>query len=150
MNYQTVFERRFLLKKLPEPLTRASEHLQILENFIEKTRLCLRKIRTPRIKENTYLLEQKFPVNEDDFSVWNLSQIYLNEAEYQAFEQLKGREIRFNRYLLVYQDKQIEIDVFLNQEMSGSILARISFETFAEMQDFETPVFAVEEVKEVR
>lgn len=149
MNYQTVFERRFLLKKLPEPLTRASEHLQILENFIEKTRLCLRKIRAPQTKENKYLLEQKFPVSEDDFSVWNLSQIYLNEAEYQAFEQLKGRESRFNRYFLIYQNKQIEIDVFLNKDMSGSILARISFETFAEMQDFETPVFAVREVKEV-
>jgi len=33
MNYQTVFERRFLLKKLPEPLTRASEHLQILDQL---------------------------------------------------------------------------------------------------------------------
>lgn len=157
MNYQTIFERTFLLEKIPEPLTRASEHLQFFDNYIENTRLCLRTTRAPQTDEYTYILEQKFPVNENDFSVWNVSRIYLNEAEHQAFEQFEGREIkknervetneiRFNRYFYDYQGKQIEIDVYLGKEIWGLVLGRISFETFGEMQDFELPVFAVLEV----
>ena len=63
LSYQTTFERTFLLEKIPKPLSRASEHLQIFDNYLEKTRLCLRKIRTPKSKEYTYSLDQKFPVN---------------------------------------------------------------------------------------
>lgn len=157
MNQQTVFERTFLLEKLPESINRADEHLQFFDNFIENTRLCLRTIRSPKTKEYTYILEQKFPDNENDLSVWNLSQIYLSEAEHEAFEQFEGREIkknerietneiRFNRYFYNYQNKRVEIDVFLGKEIWGLILGRVTFETFAEMQDFEMPVFAVLEV----
>jgi CYTH domain-containing protein len=157
MNYQTVFERTFLMEKLPETLTRASEHLQFFDNYIENTRLCLRTIRVPKTNEYTYILEQKFAADEKDLSVWNVSQIYLNEAEHEAFEQFEGREImqneraetneiRFNRYFYDYQNKRVEIDVYLGKEIWGLILGRISFETFGEMQDFELPVFAALEV----
>jgi CYTH domain-containing protein len=153
-SYQTIYERTFLLEKLPEPLTRSSEHLQFFDNYIENTRLCLRTLRVPKTKEYTYFLEQKFPDNENELSVWNVSRIFLNESEHQAFELFEGREIkknervetneiRYNRYFLEYQGKKIEIDVYLGKEIWGLVLGRILFETFAEMQDFELPVFAV-------
>lgn len=155
--YKIQFERVFLLEKLPESINRADEHLQFFDNFIEKTRLCLRTIRAPKTNQYTYILEQKFPTDEKDLSVWKVSQIFLNEAEHEAFEPFEGRaikqnervetnEIRFNRYFYNYQNKQVEIDVFLGKALWGLILARISFETFAEMQDFEQPVFAVLDV----
>ena len=153
--YKNEFQRVFLLQNLPEPLTRASEHLQFFDNFIENTRLCLRTIRAPQTKEWTWILEQRFPINDNDLSGWNISEIYLNEAEHQAFEQFEGREIqknervesnelRFNRYFYDYSGKQIEIDVFLNP-LWGLCLATVTFENVEEMQKFEKPDFAVSE-----
>lgn len=123
MNNQTVFERTFLLEKLPESINRADEHLQFFDNFIENTRLCLRTIRAPKSNQYTYILEQKFPDNEKDLSVWNLSRIYLNEVEHEAFEQFEGREIkknervetneiRFNRYFYDYQTNGLKLMCF--------------------------------------
>lgn len=157
LRYQTIYERTFLLQNLPEPLTRASEHLQFFDNFIDQTRLCLRTIRVPKTNQYTYLLEQKFPVNDDDLSVLNLSRIYLNEREHEALAQFEGREIkknervetneiRFNRYFLEKAERTFEIDVFLNRELWGLILARTFFETLAELQAFELPEFAEIEV----
>jgi len=157
LSYQTIFERTFLLEKLPETISRSDEHLQFFDNFIENTRICLRTIREPQTKQWTWVLEQKFPDHKGDLSVWNVSKIYLNETEHRVFEQFEGREvtknerietneIRFNRYLYNYQNKVVEIDVFLGKEIWGLILGRIRFETFAEMQEFEMPVFATLEV----
>ena len=156
-SYQTIFERTFLLEKLPEPLTRASEHWQFFDNYIDNTRICLRTIRVPKTDEYTYILEQKFPLNESDLSVCKVSRIYLSETEHQAFELFEGREIkrnerietneiRFNRYFIDYQDKQIEIDVHLGKEIWGLVLGRVSFETAEEMQSFQIPAFAAIEV----
>lgn len=153
-DYKIQFERTFLLEKLPENVKPSDEHLQFFDNFIENTRICLRTIRAPHTKEWTWILEQKFPVNENDLSVWNVSQIYLNEAEHQAFELFEGRqvkmnerietnELRFNRYFYDYQGKQIEIDVYLGKEIWGLIIGRISFESLEEMKAFEMPEFAV-------
>lgn len=157
LSQNTIFERTFLLEKLPESINRADEHLQFFDNFIENTRLCLRTIRTPKTDKYTFILEQRFPDQANDFSSWKVSRIYLNEAEHEAFEPFEGREIkknerietneiRFNRYFYNYQNKRVEIDVFLGKDLWGLILARISFDTFAEMQDFETPVFSTLEV----
>jgi hypothetical protein len=158
--YKTEFQRVFLLQNLPEPLTRASEHLQVFDNFIENTRLCVRTIRAPHTKTWTWIIEQKFPIDENDLSGWNVSKIYLNEAEHQAFEQFEGREIqknervesnelRFNRYFYDYRGKQIEIDMFLNP-LWGLCLATIKFETVEEMRKFETPDFAIAEITQTK
>ncbi len=132
--YTTQFRRVFLLQNLPEPLTRASRHLQIFDNYIENTRLRLRSVRVPETKKWTYIFEQRFPVDEKDLTVWRVSQIFLNEMEHQAFEQFEGREIktneniatneiRKNRYFYLIEDREIEIDLFLG-ELWGLILAK--------------------------
>lgn len=148
--------RVFLLQNLPEPLTRASEHLQFFDNFIENTRLVLRSIRAPHTKEWTWILEQREPVKADDLSVWRISEIYLNETEHQAFEQFEGREVqknervetnelRFNRYFYDESETKYEIDVFLNP-IWGLTLATVYFDSEAEMHDFTSPIFALAEV----
>jgi len=153
-SYETELRRVFLIEDLPAPLTRASRHLQIFDNYIENTRLCLRSMRSPETKEWTWILEQRFPL--EDLSKWKVSQIYLNETEHAAFEIFEGREvkknervetneIRKNRYFYNSGDKQIEIDVFLG-ELWGLNLANVHFKDLEEMREFKFLPFAILEV----
>ncbi len=58
---QTELHRLFLIERLPEPLTRASSHLQLFDNYIENTRMRIRSIRDPYLKTWTRILQQRFP-----------------------------------------------------------------------------------------
>lgn len=147
--------RVFLLENLPAPLTRASRHQQIFDNYIENTRLRLRSVRIPETKQWTWILQQHEPLREN-LSEWEISEIYLNEAEHRAFEIFEGREvktnervetneIRKNRYFYEANGRQIEIDLFLGK-LWGLISAQIYFGTVAEMQAFEMSPFFVAEI----
>ncbi len=153
--YQTELRRVFLIKDLPKPLMRASSHLQLFDNYIENTRLRIRSMRSPETKKWIFVLQQRFPVSKDS-SIWKIAEIYLNEAEHAAFEMFEGREIRKNertetneirknRYFHEFDGKQFEFDVFLGN-LWGLTMAKIVFETAAEMQSFEIPPFAVREI----
>ena len=156
--YTTQFRHVFLLQNLPEPLTRASRHLQIFDNYIENTRLRIRSIRSPETKQWTFILQQLFPVAED-LSNWKIAEIYLNDVEHQAFERFEGRkikmnervvsnEIRKNRYFLEISGKQIEFDIYLG-ELWGLNLARACFETENELKNYEIPSCFVFEVTNI-
>ena len=151
---RTELRRVFLLKNLPAPLTRASRHQQIFDNYIENTRLRLRSVRVPETKAWTWILQQRIALG--NLSEWEISEIYLNEAEHQAFEIFEGREvktnervetneIRKNRYFYETNGKQIEIDLFLGK-LWGLISAQVRFETAAEMQAFEIPPLFITEI----
>jgi len=135
--YRTELRRVFLIKDLPAPLTRASRHWQIFDNYIEETRLRLRSIRIPETKQWIWILQQRSPL--ENLSNWQISEIYLNETEHAAFEIFEGREvkknekvqtneIRKNRYFCDFDNRQIEIDVFLG-ELWGLNLATVKFES---------------------
>ncbi|HEX8368299.1 MAG TPA: hypothetical protein VF604_07135 [Pyrinomonadaceae bacterium] len=160
MNHQPLYRielrRVFLCRELPAPLTRASEHLQFFDNYIRDTRLRLRTIRSPQTKQWSWILEQRFPLDAGDLSRWQVAELRLNEAEHAAFEVFEGREIkknervetselRFNRYFYDFDDRQIEIDVFLNP-LWGYNPAKVFFESEAEMKNFVPPDFAVAEI----
>ena len=81
----TELHRTFLVHGLPEPLTRASSHLQIFDNYIPGTRLRLRSVRVPETKEWTIGLQQRFPLHDGDGSEWKVAEIHLNDAEYEHF-----------------------------------------------------------------
>ena len=144
-NYKTQLRRVFLLEDLPGDLTRASEHLQLFDNYIKFTRIRLRYVRSPQTKEWTRILQQRFPENENDLSIWLTSEFYLNDAEFQTFERFEGREIRKNRYFYTENDTNFEIDVYLG-DLWGLCLAKVFFETAEKLQSFEKPEFAVAEV----
>jgi CYTH domain-containing protein len=154
--YRIELRRVFLVRELPAPLDRASEHLQFFDNYIRDTRLRLRTIRSPRKRAWTWILEQRFAPDAADLSRWHVSEIHLNEAEHAAFEIFEGREIRknerletselrFNRYFYDFNGKQIEIDLFLNP-LWGYNPAKVFFESEAEMKNFKLPDFAVAEI----
>jgi CYTH domain-containing protein len=138
-------ERRFLLRSLPEPLTRASEHVQIWDNYITGTRLRLRKIRTPQTRRWRLKLTQKFAPAPPDFSSTVITNTYLSAAEYEVLSVFEGNEIRKNRYPFEYEGRRYSIDVFLGA-LWGLILAETEFETDEEMRAFAPPAFVAVEV----
>ena len=140
-------ERRFLLRDLPEPLTRASEHVQIWDNYITNTRLRLRKIRVPKTKEYVLKLTQKYAPAPPDFSRTVITNIYLSPAEYEVLSVFEGNEIRKNRYPFEQEGRAYSIDIFLGA-LWGLVLAETSFETDEEMRAFTPPSFAVADVTE--
>lgn len=153
--YRTESRRVFLIENLPAPLTRASRHLQIFDNYVENTRLRLRSIRSPETKEWTWVLQQREPVGADLLQ-WRIGEIYFNETEHAAFEIFEGREvrknervetneIRKNRYFYETENQIIEIDVFLG-ELWGLNLAKIYFESLEDLRRSESPPIAVLEV----
>jgi CYTH domain-containing protein len=137
-------ERRFLLSDMPEPLTRASEHVQIWDNYITGTRLRLRKIRTPQTRQWRLKLTQKFAPSGDS-SRTQITNTYLSASEYQVLSVFEGNEIRKNRYPYEYEGRKYSIDVFLGA-LWGLILAETEFETDEEMAAFTPPPFAAMEV----
>jgi len=138
-------ERRFLLRELPEGLTRASEHVQIWDNYITNTRMRLRKVRVPQTKEYTWKLTQKFAPAPPDFSRTIITNIYLTEYEYEVLSVFEGNEIRKNRYPFEHEGRAYGIDMFLGA-LWGLILAETSFETDEEMDNFIAPPFAALDV----
>jgi CYTH domain-containing protein len=138
-------ERKFLLRELPEPLTRASEHKQIWDNYITNTRIRLRKVRLPQTKEYVLKLTQKYPIDPNDLSRCFITNTYLSAYEYEVLSVFEGNEIRKNRYPFEYEGRQFSIDVFIGP-LWGLILAETSFETDEEMNAFKMPPFAAREV----
>lgn len=142
---QTEFHREYLIEGLPEPLTPASSHLQIFDNYIENTRIRLRKIRDPYTPSWTRVLQQRFSIEENDLSVTKSAEIYLNDNEYPLFSRFEGREIRKNRYFHDFGLVSMVFDVYLGR-LWGLNIAKIEFETQEELEKFSTPAFAVFEV----
>lgn len=141
--YTNELHRLFLLHNLPEPLTPASSHLQIFDNYIENTRLRLRSVREPATKKWSRILQQRFP--SENLGHWRIAEIYLNEVEHEKFEQFEGREIRKNRYFHDFDFHRFEIDVFLG-DLWGLNTAKVLFDSEDDLQNFKMPNFIALEV----
>ena len=144
---QTELHRLFLIERLPEPLTAASSHLQIFDNYIENTRLRLRQIRDPYSNAWTRILQQRFPAHEGEYAVTKLAEIHLNDEEYAVLTQFEGREIRKNRYFHEFDRVSFAFDVYLGP-LWGLNTARVDFDSRENMIALLPPPFAVFEVTE--
>jgi CYTH domain-containing protein len=138
-------ERRFLLKDLPEGLTRADPHLQITDNYITGTRLRLRKVRDPRTNKWIVKFTQKFAPNPDDLSRTIITNTYLNPLEADTLSVFSTNEIRKNRYYFDFEGRRFSIDMFLG-DLFGLVLAEVGFETDKELDNFSNPPFALADV----
>lgn len=138
-------ERRYLLQDLPDPLTRASPHVQITDNYITGTRLRLRKVREPQTNKWTVKFTQKFAPNPADLSRTVITNTYLTAAEAEVLAIFDANEIRKNRYPYEFEGRKFSIDMFLG-DLFGLVLAETSFETDEELDSFQTPAFAIEDV----
>src|ERR1043165_9665416 len=92
-------ERRYLLRDLPEGITRADPHLQITDNYMTGYLLRLRKVREPRTNKWTVKFTQKFEPNPEDSSRTIITNTYLNALEAEVLSTVfNSNEIRTNRY----------------------------------------------------
>jgi CYTH domain-containing protein len=138
-------ERRYLLRDLPEGMTRADPHLQITDNYITGTRLRLRKVRDPRTNKWTVKFTQKFAPNPADLSRTIITNTYLNPLEAETLSVFNTNEIRKNRYFFDFDGHRFSVDMFLG-DLFGLVLAEVGFETDEELDNFPKPAFALADV----
>ena len=138
-------ERRYLLRDLPDGLSRVDPHLQITDNYITGTRLRLRKVREPRTNKWTVKFTQKFAVTDNDFSRTVITNTYLNAIEAETLSLFNSNEIRKNRYRFEFAGRQFAVDMFLG-DLFGLVLAEVSFETDDELDHYPRPPFAIADV----
>jgi CYTH domain-containing protein len=139
-------ERRYLLRDLPEGLTRADAHLQITDNYMTGSRLRLRKVREPRTNKWTVKFTQKFVPNPQDLSRTIITNTYLNALEAEVLSTVfNSNEIRKNRYPFEFEGRKFSVDMFLG-DLFGLVLAEVSFETDEELDHFPKPPFALADV----
>ena len=139
-------ERRYLLRDLPEGMTRADPHLQITDNYMTGSRLRLRKVREPRTNKWTVKFTQKFAPNPDDLSRTIITNTYLNALEAEVLSSIfNSNEIRKNRYPFEFDGRNFSIDMFLG-DLFGLVLAETSFETDEDLDTFAPPPFALADV----
>ena len=138
-------ERRYLLRDLPEGLTRADHHLQITDNYITGTRLRIRRVRDPKTNKWIVKFTQKFAPNPDDLSRTVITNTYLNAIEAETLAIFAANEIRKNRYSFEFENRKFSIDMFLG-DLFGLVLAEVSFESDEDMASFKTPPFALADV----
>jgi len=139
-------ERRYLLRDLPEGITRADPHLQITDNYMTGSRLRLRKVREPRTNKWTAKLTQKFAPDPKDLSRTIITNTYLNALEAETLATLfNSNEIRKNRYHFEFAGRKFSADMFLG-DLFGLVLAEVSFETDEDLDNFSAPPFALAEV----
>ncbi len=138
--------RTFLIETLPQPLTRASSHLQIFDNYILGTRLRLRSVRDPATRVWSRSLQQRYPAHAGGSRIiWKTAELHLDEAEYSRFEIFEGDEIRKNRYFHEYDGLSFALDVYIGP-LWGLNTAKISFRNWEEAEQFVPPPFAIFEV----
>ena len=139
-------ERRYLLRDLPEGMTRADPHLQITDNYMTDSRLRLRKVREPRTNKWTVKFTQKFAPNPDDLSRTIITNTYLNALEAEVLSSIfNSNEIRKNRYPFEFDGRNFSVDMFLG-DLFGLVLAETSFETDEDLDNFSAPPFALADV----
>ncbi|HET9713070.1 MAG TPA: hypothetical protein VFP64_14345 [Pyrinomonadaceae bacterium] len=138
-------ERRYLLRDLPEGLTRADPHLQITDNYITGSRLRIRKVRDPRTNKWTAKFTQKFAPDPNDLSRTIITNTYLNALEAEILSVFNSNEIRKNRYAFEFEGRKFGIDMFLG-DLFGLVLAEVSFDTDEELDNFSKPPFALADV----
>ena len=138
-------ERRYLLRDLPEGMTRADPHLQITDNYITGTRLRIRKVREPKTNKWTVKFTQKFAPDPNDLSRTIITNTYLNALEAEVLSVFNSNEIRKNRYPFEFEGRKFSVDMFLG-DLFGLVLAEVSFETDEELESFPRPDFALADV----
>ena len=142
-------ERRYLLRDLPEGITRADPHLQITDNYMTGARLRLRKVREPRTNKWTVKFTQKFAPDPEDLSRTIITNTYLNALEAEVLSTIfNSNEIRKNRYPFEFEGRKFSVDMFLG-DLFGLVLAEVGFETDEELDNYPRPSFALADVTNV-
>ncbi len=142
---RTEYRRFYLIESLPEPLTRASPHVQFFDNYITNTRMRIRSIRIPETKGWEWTMQQRDWTEPETNRICRVNDIHLNEAEHAQFETFEGTEIRKNRYSTEIGGREFEFDVYLGK-LWGLNRSAVSFDSLDDLETFQHPGDAYLEV----
>jgi CYTH domain-containing protein len=137
-------ERRYLLAELPPGLTADSPHTHIIDRYIPGTRLRLRRMEDETGNVIALKLTQKYDPPTGTGLETIITNLYLNETEFQALACLEGPTLRKRRYPYPFAGRNFSIDVF-EGALKGLILCEIEFDEHTDSH-LELPPFAVREV----
>lgn len=137
-------ERRYLLTHLPPGLTPDSSHTRITDRYIPGTRLRLRRMEDETGNVTALKLTQKYDPPSGVGLETIITNLYLNETEFQTLACLEGPTLRKRRYPYPFADRNFSIDVF-EGPLEGLILGEIEFDEPADSH-IELPPFATREV----
>jgi CYTH domain-containing protein len=143
--YRTEYRRRYLIECLPEPLTPASRHLQIFDNYITGTRMRIRTVRDPETRSWSWTLQQRLIAADAGPVTLRIGEVHLNEAEHTVFEPFEGNEIRKNRYFHEFDGHTFAFDIYLGT-LWGLNVASVEFGNEMAFTEYSAPSFAVFDV----
>lgn len=139
-------EKTYLVKFLPENFD-SFPHKEMLDIYLPPNSHHP-KIRLRKQGDKLYLMKKTL-IN-GDMSTQKEEVILLDQEEFDYFSQLEGKRIHKNRYYIPYQDKTIELDVFLD-DLAGLVLADVEFTSEEEKEVFQIPDFCLADItKELR
>jgi CYTH domain-containing protein len=139
------FERRFLVRTLPDQVVAGKYEWRILDRYIPGTRLRLRRMESPKGDRIQRKLTQKFSESSKPTTRTTITNIYLDEGEYRVLEALGGNEILKDRHIEHFQGHRFGIDVFRGRHQ-GLILAEVEAESPEALGRVPIPEFCTCEV----
>lgn len=143
-SYTTIFRKVYLFTELPEPLTPASEHVQLFDNYLPETGLRLRSLRIPETKAWRYFFEQERAEFAAVRSIKRAA-MELDEKEYAHLQMFKGNEIRKNRYFAELNGLPATLDIHLG-DLWGLNIATVEFADESEALAYPQPEIAVVDI----
>lgn len=137
-------ERRFHLNILPKDLEKET-FTRIVDDYLPGTSLRLRRIETPSGEVLVCKFGQKYRKPGQPPHQTMMTNIYLNENEYQCLSNLGGHRLVKRRHQYAFNDLPFSIDLF-EGILDGLILAEIESQAHTRVMDLPMPSFAVQEV----
>jgi CYTH domain-containing protein len=140
-------EGRFLLSRLPDHLDPSVGFRRITDVYIPGTRLRLRHVETADGSTYQWKLTQKYRKMELPSTDTVITNIYLDESEFEALRLLQGARIRKRRYIIRHDGHRFAVDAF-EGDLEGLILAEVEFKHDDEVTNLPIPSFAIQDVTE--
>ena len=137
-------ERKYLLRRLPSELADSDDYWCITDRYVVNTRLRARQMVSPS-GQTMFKFGQKFRAVAQPATQTTITNLYLNETEYQYLARLGAHELIKRRYRYVYEGRSYSIDVF-EEKLTGLILAEIECDTDEACEALPLPAFALKEV----
>jgi CYTH domain-containing protein len=141
------WERRFRMRQFPPNLDRQTDYLTLRDNYLTGTRLRLRTMESPEGGVTARKLTQKYSEPGQDAYQTVITNIYLDQAEYEHFRGLPGKRLQKRRYAYLHAGVHYSLDVF-SGHLQGLLLCDVEAGSRDELLSIPPPPNAAEEVTE--
>jgi CYTH domain-containing protein len=138
-------ERRFLVERLPFPITPERPSIEITDTYLPSEQIRLRLMRNTGGEPIAHKLTQKYHLPSLPPYAVMITNIYLTADDYALFSRLPGATVRKRRYVWEENHTRFAVDVF-DGVLAGLILAEVEGATDAEVERVALPAWASREV----